>query len=68
MQFLSALNTDNVMKALDIFWKGMLAVIIVIAVIYLVVVIMNVCGKKAAERKARLMAEAKQKDEDPPQA
>lgn len=57
MFFLLASIKDNVLKSLDIFWKGMLAVAIVILVIYLVVVLLNFCSNKAAAAKKRRESE-----------
>ena len=62
MKFLfSAFSWDNVIESLNILWKGVLAIAIVIAVIFFVVWLMNYLGTKIpqwrAERAARRAAE-----------
>lgn len=58
MNFLTllAVNTEHLLKALEIMWKGVLAIAIVIALVILVTNIVNkVCvnmEKNAAEKKA----------------
>lgn len=71
MKFLfSAFSWDNVTESLNILWKGVLAIAIVIAVIFFVVWLMNYLGNKIpqwrAERAARRAAEtATALDDDP---
>lgn len=71
MKFLfSAFSWDNVTESLNILWKGVLAIAIVIVVIFLVVWLMNYLGNKIpqwrAERAARRAAEtAPAPDDDP---
>lgn len=63
MNFLTllAINTEHLLKALEIMWKGVLAIAIVIALVILVTNVVNkVCvnaEKKAAEKKAAKDAE-----------
>lgn len=44
------LIVDNVLKSLDIMWKGMLSIFIVIALIITATAIMNFCIKKVNKR------------------
>lgn len=41
---------DNVLKSLDIMWKGMLSIFIVIVLIITATAIMNFCVKKARKK------------------
>lgn len=41
---------DNVLKSLDIMWKGMLSIFIVIILIVTATAIMNFCVKKARKK------------------
>lgn len=67
MNFLTllAINTDHLLTALEIMWKGVLAIAIVIALVILVTNIVNrVCvtaEKNAAEKKALKEAEEENK-------
>ena len=73
MKFLfSAFSWDNVTESLNILWKGVLAIAIVIAVIFFVVWLMNYLGSKIpqwrAERAARRAAETAPAPDDDPAA
>ena len=73
MKFLfSAFSWDNVTESLNILWKGVLAIAIVIAVIFFVVWLMNYLGNKIpqwrAERAARRAAETAPASDDDPAA
>jgi len=61
--FLSV-NWDDVLKALGVFWKGMLAIAIVIAVIICVTVAMNAIDKKAQESKKQKELSKEECDEN----
>ena len=54
-------NTEHVLQALDIMWKGVLAIFIVIALVIVVTTLVNkACvhfEKKAAEKKAEQEAQ-----------
>lgn len=53
---LSAFSWNTVYDSLDILWKGVLSIAIVIAAIFLIVVLLNAAGngaRRRAERKAR---------------
>lgn len=55
MQFLLAMSEQqkaDLSKALEIFWKGMLAVVLVVAIIMAATYLMQYIAKKAEERKA----------------
>lgn len=41
MLTLLAVNTKNLFNALEITWKGMLAIFVVMAIIYFVIIILN---------------------------
>ena len=55
------INTDHVLQALDIMWKGVVAIFIVIALVIVVTTLVNkACvhfEKKSAEKKAKKDAE-----------
>jgi hypothetical protein len=46
------IDMDTLYKALEITWKGMLAILIVIGVIMLVTYLMQIISSKAAAKKA----------------
>lgn len=50
---LLAINTDDLVKALNIFWKGMLAIAIVICMIIVVTMIMNKISDVAVQKKSK---------------
>lgn len=50
---LLAINTDDLVKALNIFWKGMLAIAIVICIIIVVTMIMNKISDVAVQKKSK---------------
>ncbi len=59
---LTPLNTDNMLKALEILWQGLLAIFIAIAVIILAVTLIRICIVKAEGFRQKRLAEK----QDPP--
>ncbi|MBQ9118388.1 MAG: OadG family protein [Clostridia bacterium] len=63
---LLAINTENVMKALEIMWKGVVAIFIVIALIIIVTKIVNkVCVSAETKHKERKEKETEQNQPKP---
>lgn len=54
----------NVLKALNVFWKGMLAIAVVIALIIAVTAIMNAVDGKAQKKKAEKAARKEEETSD----
>lgn len=48
---------ENVIQSLNVFWKGMLAIAIVIALVIAATVIMNLIARRVSEAKAAKEAE-----------
>ena len=57
-------STENVVNALNLMWKGMLAIFIAIGIIWLAVFVMGKVGE--SQKKKRLLKE-KQAAEKPPE-
>jgi hypothetical protein len=53
MNMLFAIDAQNLTKSLDLFWKGMLAIFLVMGIIYLVIIILN---KATATPKEKIVA------------
>lgn len=51
-----AINTEGVMDSLGVFWKGMLAIAIVIALIILVTVVMNAVSNAVIKKREQKSA------------
>ncbi len=56
---LLAINTNDIIAALNIFWKGMLAIAIVLAIIICVTLIMNKVDAVMQDKKRQREEEAK---------
>ncbi len=56
-------NKDTLFKALEITWKGMLAILIVILVVMLVTYLMQFVSGKWAARKEKAQSAAKNADD-----
>lgn len=44
------INTDNLLKSVDLLWKGMLAIFIAIAIIFIFILILNYFSKIKANK------------------
>ena len=63
MLSLLAVNTDNLMKALEIMWKGVVAIFLVIALIIIVTKIVNTVCVRADMKRAEKQKENTQENE-----
>ena len=63
INLISAINTDHLLLSLDILWKGMLAIVVVIGIVIAATYLMNFVAKKVAENKEKL-ASLKNKKSD----
>ena len=63
MLSLLAVNTDNLMKALEIMWKGVVAIFLVIALIIIVTKIVNTVCVRADIKRAEKAKENTQENE-----
>lgn len=63
MLSLLAVNTDNLMKALEIMWKGVVAIFLVIALIIIVTKIVNTVCVRADIKRAEKAKENTEKNE-----
>ena len=63
MLSLLAVNTDNLMKALEIMWKGVVAIFLVIALIIIVTKIVNTVCVRADIKRAEKAKENTEENE-----
>lgn len=61
INLISAINTDHLLLSLDILWKGMLAIVVVIGIVIAATYLMNFVAKKVAENKEKQAANPDQK-------
>ena len=61
INLISAINTDHLLLSLDILWKGMLAIVVVIGIVIGATYLMNFVAKKVAENKEKQAANPDQK-------